>query len=133
MDFNDEKDIDIYNKISKIVNNYDKKILTQLENKIFSDKYTEKEKTLIEYKRVMNNYNNNKLKYYEDINDINKINYLLKIVSFDDTVIENINKKILYLQLKNNMDIRLFNTLPKLKDDLDYEKFVFENEKVKRR
>lgn len=113
----------IYNKLEKITKNYPLEKLQNYEDEIFEEN-TKFKRAYIEYKRLFKFLNDNYQYFIEFRDQLEEIKSLINIAKFDESIIEELNIKIVRLQIKCGMDIRLYGTLPKLLSEINYENFV---------
>ena len=99
---------EFFQKLSIYCNNFTLEQLAEYEDEIFSERIDKKKRAELEFGRLklelcknQNNYSD----YYSEIIEIAK---LLKVADLGSDVLDDIYRKIVRLQLSNNMEVRLY-------------------------
>lgn len=130
MEYLNNTDEKVYTELCNYNQYFSCEELIEFENKIFGS-LSNTQRVVKEFSRLKNLLMQNSNLYAKYINEVVDIESKLKIVEFDPAVLNGIALKIVNLQMKLGMDVRLLSTFPKLQKEYEYNIFAKQYRKEK--
>lgn len=102
-------------RLSVYFNNFTADQLAEYENEIFSERIDKKKRAELEFSRLKAELSKD-IKYYTDYySEIREISRLLKVADLSSDILDDIYRRIVTIQLSNNLDIRLYSAFNLIK------------------
>lgn len=102
-------------RLSVYFNNFTADQLAEYENEIFSERIDKKKRAELEFDRLKTELSKD-IKYYTDYySEIREISRLLKVADLSSDILDDIYRRIVTIQLSNNLDIRLYSAFNLIK------------------
>lgn len=102
-------------RLSVYFNNFTADQLAEYENEIFSERIDKKKRAELEFGRLKTELSKD-IKYYTDYySEIREISRLLKVADLSSDILDDIYRRIVTIQLSNNLDIRLYSAFNLIK------------------
>lgn len=111
-------DNQIDKKLNVYSNSFTNEQLQEYEDAIFTKKIDRKKRAELEIERLKNDLSKEQDVYAEYFDEIVRISKLLKVSSFDVTVLDEIYATILRIELECGLKPRLFSAIPLLMETL---------------
>lgn len=116
MELGNKKD-DYLKKLSVYFNNFSEVQLQDYEDEIFSERIDKKKRAELEFSRLRGELAK-EFKYYSEIYpEMREIAMLLKVADLSSDILDDIYRRIVKIQLSNNLDIRLYSAFSLLKEE----------------
>lgn len=123
---------DLIKKLAIYNDNYSREELDTFENSIFTEKVSRKRRAELELARLrteLGRLEDSSAESYEEYLQISK---LLQVADFDPSVLEDIYRRLVRLQMENGLSIRLYSAIPSLQEEVEQMQLIKGNDgKVK--
>ena len=96
-----------YKTLLKYVQKYTPEKLEDLENNLFGEKISRRRRVIIESDRVKRVVSKEPFNHVEAMDEIEELNYYLKLVNMGDTIIDELYSRIIKLNIICDLPIRL--------------------------
>lgn len=115
----------LYQYVSRYSSAFSEEELVDFENSIFSD-YSYRARVISEFKRLNNFCKVNSRLYSENLREIVDIERLIKISSFDQTLVSKIADMLVKVQVKVSQPVRLYSSCPRIAKELERKNLIRE-------
>lgn len=102
-------------RLSVYFNNFTADQLAEYENEIFGERIDKKKRAELEYSRLKIELGKNLKLYTDSYSEFREIAKLLKVADLSSDILDDIYRRIVTIQLSNNLDIRLYSAFNLIK------------------